>query len=92
MKKCYFHSIKLPFDEEIDEKFLNVISGGIQVHQRHSTVHLFTRKQLFNLLLFSILNVQVTKNYQNATYRETKNIYSSFRNKKREKFATLKFM
>ena len=25
MKKCYFHLIKLPFDAEVDEKFLNVI-------------------------------------------------------------------
>ena len=25
LKKCIFHSIKLPFDAEVDEKFLNVI-------------------------------------------------------------------
>ena len=25
MKKCYFYSIKLPFDAEVDEKFFNVI-------------------------------------------------------------------
>ena len=58
MKKCYFHSIKLPFDAEVDEKFFNERCTKYLSCESDSTTNFFYK---FHDQILKIQNLQFRK-------------------------------
>ena len=57
--------------------------------QSNSTVYLFIKKNIFSIFCYFRCLSKKTKTKMLLLEKQKQNIYSSFRNKKREKFATL---